>query len=107
MSVNKNARLTPRGREILVSRLKRGEHPQDVAATPGPTDFRRQPAVAFISWPQHIGDLILPWSLGHLEICTSVPLSNVRLSLTSGASHLPQVALTLIPHTAHSYVAIL
>jgi len=32
MNVHKNARLTPRGREILISRLERGEHPVDVAA---------------------------------------------------------------------------
>ena len=30
MNVQKNARLTPCGREALVSRLKRGEHHQDV-----------------------------------------------------------------------------
>ncbi len=35
MNVHKNARLTPRGREILVSCLKRGEHPQDVATAMG------------------------------------------------------------------------
>ncbi len=35
MNVHKNARLTPRGREILVSRLKRGEHPQDVGTAMG------------------------------------------------------------------------
>ena len=35
MNVHKNARLTPRGREILISRLERGEHPLDVAAAMG------------------------------------------------------------------------
>ncbi len=35
MNVHKNARLTPRGREILVSRLERGEHPQDVGTAMG------------------------------------------------------------------------
>ncbi len=35
MNVHKNARLTPRGREVLISRLKRGEHPQDVAKAVG------------------------------------------------------------------------
>ncbi|MBE9556593.1 MAG: IS481 family transposase [Proteobacteria bacterium] len=35
MNVHKNARLTPRGREILVSRLERGEHPLDVATAMG------------------------------------------------------------------------
>ena len=35
MNVHKNARLTPRGREVLISRLKRGEHPQDVSAAMG------------------------------------------------------------------------
>ena len=35
MNVHKNACLTPRGRELLISRLKRGEHPQDVATAMG------------------------------------------------------------------------
>ncbi len=35
MNVHKNARLTPRGREVLVSRLERGEHPQDVGTAMG------------------------------------------------------------------------
>ncbi len=35
MNVHKNARLTSRGREVLVSRLEPGEHPQDVAAAMG------------------------------------------------------------------------
>ena len=35
MNVHKNARLTPRGREILINRLKRGEHAQDVATAMG------------------------------------------------------------------------
>ncbi len=35
MNVHNNARLTPRGRELLISRLKRGEHPQDVATAMG------------------------------------------------------------------------
>ena len=35
MNVHKNARLTPRGREILISRLERGEHPEDVATAMG------------------------------------------------------------------------
>ena len=35
MNIHKNARLTPRGREILISRLKRGEHPMDVATAMG------------------------------------------------------------------------
>ena len=62
--------------------------------------------VHVMSWPQHSGDLILPWPFGHLDTCTWLPSSSVRLSFTSGASHLPQVALTLIPHLSHSYVAI-
>ncbi len=32
MNAHKNARLTPRGRELLVSRLERGEHPRDLGA---------------------------------------------------------------------------
>lgn len=35
MNVHKNARLTPRGREILNGRLERGEHPLDVATAMG------------------------------------------------------------------------
>lgn len=35
MNIHKNARLTPHGREILVSRLERGEHPIDVACAMG------------------------------------------------------------------------
>ena len=35
MNVHKNARLAPRGREILISRLERGEHPMDVATSMG------------------------------------------------------------------------
>ncbi len=35
MNVHKNARLAPRGREILVSRLERGEHPRDVGTAMG------------------------------------------------------------------------
>ena len=35
MNIHKNARLTPRGREVLISRLTRGEHPQDVGAAMG------------------------------------------------------------------------
>ncbi len=35
MNVHENARLTPRGREILISRLERGEPPMDVATAMG------------------------------------------------------------------------
>ncbi len=35
MNVHNNARLTPRGREVLVSRLERGEHPRDVGTAMG------------------------------------------------------------------------
>ncbi len=35
MNVHKNARLAPRGREILISRLKRGERLRDVATAMG------------------------------------------------------------------------
>ena len=35
MNVHKNAVLTPRGREILISRLERGERPMDVATAMG------------------------------------------------------------------------
>ena len=35
MNVHDNARLTHRGREILISRLQRGERPRDVAGAMG------------------------------------------------------------------------
>jgi len=35
MNIHKNARLTPKGRELLVKRLERGEHPDDVACAMG------------------------------------------------------------------------
>ncbi len=35
MNVHKNARLTPKGRELLIGRLERGEHPEDVAGAMG------------------------------------------------------------------------
>jgi transposase InsO family protein len=35
MNIHENAGLTPRGREILISRLERGEHPIDVATAMG------------------------------------------------------------------------
>ncbi|WP_156892535.1 hypothetical protein [Salaquimonas pukyongi] len=28
MNIHKNARLTPKGRELLIERLERGEHPR-------------------------------------------------------------------------------
>jgi transposase InsO family protein len=35
MNIHKNARLTPKGRELLIARLERGEHPCDVACAMG------------------------------------------------------------------------
>ena len=35
MNMHKNARLTPKGREVLIGRLERGEHPGDVACAMG------------------------------------------------------------------------
>ena len=35
MNIHKNARLTPRGREVLISRLQRSERPSDVAQAMG------------------------------------------------------------------------
>ncbi len=35
MNIHKNARLTPKGRELLIERLERGEHPLDVACAMG------------------------------------------------------------------------
>lgn len=33
--MHQNARLTPKGRELLMARLERGEHPKDVACAMG------------------------------------------------------------------------
>ena len=38
MDVHKNARLTPKGRELMIERLGRGEHPIDVAGAVGVSD---------------------------------------------------------------------
>ena len=35
MNMHQNARLTPKGRELLIRRLERGEHPEDVACALG------------------------------------------------------------------------
>ena len=35
MNNHNNARLTPKGRELLIARLERGEHPHDVACALG------------------------------------------------------------------------
>ena len=35
MNMHQNARLTPKGREVLIRRLERGEHPDDVACAMG------------------------------------------------------------------------
>lgn len=35
MNLHQNARLTPKGRELLIERLERGEHPEDVAGAMG------------------------------------------------------------------------
>lgn len=35
MNMHQNARLTPKGRELLIERLERGEHPMDVAGAMG------------------------------------------------------------------------
>ena len=35
MNMHHNARLTPKGRELLFQRLERGEHPEDVACAMG------------------------------------------------------------------------
>jgi hypothetical protein len=51
-----------------------------------------------MSAPQHSGDLILPWPLGHCETPTVEPSSLVTLALTSAASQAPQVMLTDILH---------
>ena len=45
-----------------------------------------------ISWPQHNGHLIFPWSFGHFDIWTWVPSSSLSKSFSNDSSHLPQVA---------------
>ena len=35
MNMHHNARLTPKGRELLIQRLERGEQPEDVACAMG------------------------------------------------------------------------
>ena len=35
MNMYRNARLTPKGRELLIQRLERGEQPEDVACAMG------------------------------------------------------------------------
>jgi len=55
-----------------------------------------------MSAPQHIGDLILPWPLGHFDTCTDDPSSRWIESFTNGASQVPQVALTDIPQVGHA-----
>ena len=57
--------------------------------------------VQVMSVPQHMGDLILPWPLGHTEIATDVPSSLTRTSSTRVASQAPQVVLTDIPQEGH------
>ena len=69
---------------------------------PGASQFTEQ----VISCPQHTGDLIFPWLLGHLDTWTFEPSSNFKVSLTNCALHFAQVAFTDIPHFEHSYVAI-
>jgi hypothetical protein len=84
------------------------EHRIDHGATGKPygsqedANVRNYAAEQVMSCPQHNGDLIFPWPFGHFEICTSFPSSSFKVSLTSGASHFPQVAFTLIPQIAHS-----
>lgn len=53
-----------------------------------------------MSAPQHSGDLIFPWPLGHSEISTMVPSSLVREASTRSAEQWPQVVLTDMPHFA-------
>ena len=54
-----------------------------------------------MSSPQHRGDFIFPCPFVHFETCTFRPSSNLRTSLTNGELHLPQVALTDMPHLLH------
>jgi len=35
MNMHENARLMPKGRELLIERLERGEHPEDIACAIG------------------------------------------------------------------------
>ncbi len=51
-----------------------------------------------MSAPQHIGDLIFPWSFQHFETYTVESSSLVRVAFTRGASPAPHVALTDMPY---------
>jgi hypothetical protein len=63
------------------------------------TDPSVRQASQAMSWPQHIGDLILPSHFGHFEICTVEPSSVVIVSFTSGSLQSAQVAFTPMPQT--------
>ncbi len=61
-----------------------------------------------MSWPQHMGDLILPWPSGHWEMWTVDPSGLVRELCSSSLPHLPQVIVpTLMPHLSQVYAATL
>ena len=61
-----------------------------------------------MSWPQHIGDFILPCPLGHLDIDTVEPSSFVRISGSNSVPHCEQVnPFTAMPQpTVQEYVVI-
>ncbi len=60
-----------------------------------------------MSWPQHIGDLIMPCPPGHFETWTEDPSSFVRVACSSSAPHWPQVIdPTLMPHFSQVYAVI-
>jgi hypothetical protein len=81
-----------RNRSALRDRERENSSAGDEPALPGQ-------ASQTMSWPQHVGDLILPSHLGHFEICTTVPSSVVSVSLTSGSLQSAHVALTPMPQT--------
>jgi len=61
-----------------------------------------------MSWPQHVGDFILPCPLGHLDIDTVEPSSFVRMSGSNSVPHCEQVnPFTAMPQpTVQEYVVI-
>ena len=61
-----------------------------------------QPIEQVMSWPQHIGDLILPCPSGHSEMCTVLPSSLLSVLCTSSLPQVPHVIVpTLMPHFSH------
>ena len=68
----------------------------------GPSGAVRCQTLQVMSAPQHSGDLIFPCPLGHWETSTSAPASVTITASTRGASQVPQVVFTDIPHLSQT-----